>query len=293
MRFGSTRIQKEVIDRIASKLGISEREAQEVVELIANAVKPEVGKFVGRRSFLAGLAGVGTALAISPAMARTTITDEYVDIDGVKLALKDYADMFTSPAFASAVVEKPEYDPDHVYAWKPANNYKGWKLIAKGEAGVDDAEIIEEALSVADYVFLKPEVTFYGDIQLSGGKTIKSVLVSGKNAADEQSVTASTINLQGTVSANGSGWHKHISDLVIDGNDQAKDRIKFTGSFGDHRFCILKNLIIQNGNKGLYLQGFSRSTISNVRLVDNVDAIYLTDSAVSYTHLTLPTTPYV
>jgi len=49
------------------------------------------------------------------------------------------------PAVASAVVEIPEWDPTHVYAWKPANNYKGWKLIDRGEAGVDDASVIKEA----------------------------------------------------------------------------------------------------------------------------------------------------
>ena len=172
MKFSSTRIQREVIKQIASKLGISEREAQEVVELIANAVKPEVGKFVGRRSFLAGLAGVGTALAITPAMARTMITDEYVDIDGVRLALKDYADMFTSPAFASAVVEKPEYDPDHVYAWKPANNYKGWKRIDKGEAGVDDAEVIQKVLDS-----LTPNRTWKERVVLKGEFIVKQTLL--------------------------------------------------------------------------------------------------------------------
>jgi len=54
------------------------------------------------------------------------------------------------PPVASAVVEKPEYDPDHVYAWKPANNYKGWKLIDRGEAGVDDAEVIQALDGIAD-----------------------------------------------------------------------------------------------------------------------------------------------
>jgi len=50
------------------------------------------------------------------------------------------------PPVASAVVEIPEWDPDHVYAWKPADNYKGWKLIARGEAGVDDAAVIQAAI---------------------------------------------------------------------------------------------------------------------------------------------------
>jgi len=50
------------------------------------------------------------------------------------------------PPVASAVVEIPEYDPDHVYAWKPANNWKGWELLARGEAGVDDADVIQNAV---------------------------------------------------------------------------------------------------------------------------------------------------
>jgi len=59
------------------------------------------------------------------------------------------------PSVASAVVEIPEWDPDHVYAWKPANNYKGWKLIDRGEAGVDDADVILSALnSLANGGFL-------------------------------------------------------------------------------------------------------------------------------------------
>jgi len=52
------------------------------------------------------------------------------------------------PPVASAAVEKPEYDPDHIYAWKPANNYKGWKLIDRGEAGVHDARVIQSAIDV-------------------------------------------------------------------------------------------------------------------------------------------------
>jgi len=58
------------------------------------------------------------------------------------------------PPVASAVVEIPEYDPDHVYAWKPANNYKGWKLLDRGEAGVDNAEVIQSALDVKGLVYL-------------------------------------------------------------------------------------------------------------------------------------------
>jgi len=60
------------------------------------------------------------------------------------------------PPVASAVVEKPEYDPDHVYAWKPANNYKGWKLIARGEAGVDDAEV---PLAIQKAIYSTPQGT--------------------------------------------------------------------------------------------------------------------------------------
>jgi len=94
------------------------------------------------------------------------------------------------PPVASAIVEKPEYDPDHVYAWKPANNYKGWKRIDKGEAGVDDAEVIQSAINDTDEYGLvvvicnvtltstlvidkKVNVDFYGKITADGITAIK------------------------------------------------------------------------------------------------------------------------
>jgi len=91
------------------------------------------------------------------------------------------------PPVASAVVEKPEYDPDHVYAWKPANNYKGWKLIARGEAGVDDAEVIQRALDLYKYKDTHPEaeeggypkdrIVFQGEFIISKTIYIPSLVV--------------------------------------------------------------------------------------------------------------------
>ena len=90
------------------------------------------------------------------------------------------------PPVASAVVEKPEYDPDHVYAWKPANNYKGWKLIAREETGVDDAEVIQKVLEYTsqlglDYAIvkligtfdIKETIQYYSNVVVTGG-TLKT-----------------------------------------------------------------------------------------------------------------------
>jgi len=51
---------------------------------------------------------------------------------------------YSYPPVASAIVCK---DEDYVYAYRPANNFKGYILIDKGEAGVDDAKVIQIAVN--------------------------------------------------------------------------------------------------------------------------------------------------
>jgi len=79
------------------------------------------------------------------------------------------------PPVVSAVVEKPEYDPDHVYAWKPAENYKGWKLIARGEAGVDDAEVIQKALDVGGVVVLADMFTINKAVKIGDNTVLRGL----------------------------------------------------------------------------------------------------------------------
>jgi len=149
---------RELIKSISAELGIAEDKVPSLVDKIAELVKPKVSEFVGRRTLMAAGAGGLLALATaSPAMGKMTITDQHMDIDGVKLSPKQYEDMFSSPPVASAVVEIPDWDSDHIYAWKPANNYKGWKLIDRGEVGVDDASVIQAAINSVDrgVVFIK------------------------------------------------------------------------------------------------------------------------------------------
>jgi len=50
---------------------------------------------------------------------------------------------YSYPPTASAIVCK---DEDYVYAYRPSNNWKGYILIDKGEAGVEDAKVIQKAL---------------------------------------------------------------------------------------------------------------------------------------------------
>jgi len=52
---------------------------------------------------------------------------------------------YSYPPTASAIVCK---DEDYVYAYRPANNYKGYILIDKGEAGVEDAKVIQKAIDI-------------------------------------------------------------------------------------------------------------------------------------------------
>ena len=133
------------------------------------------------------------------------------------------------PPVASAVVEKPEYDPDHVYAWKPANNYKGWKLIARGKAGVDDAEVIQSAY---DSVIPPAKICLIGKFEIN--QTIKGksyVVLEGQSRVNyPDSPDKATIVWTGTdggimfdfVDKTHYGFH----NVTLDGGSKAKTAIK-------------------------------------------------------------------
>jgi len=161
------------------------------------------------------------------------------------------------PPVASAVVEKPEYDPDHVYAWKPAENYKGWKLIAKGEAGVDDASVIQSALNNAatsgrGKVFIKKqeyvltpqliETGFYLGLILRSDTILESDGATIK-IADGVDVGSARIDLIGVVD--------DIYNVVVDGLIIDLNKNNITAEYGSGiRFSkittLAKDITIKN-----------------------------------------------
>jgi len=123
------------------------------------------------------------------------------------------------PPVASAVVEKPEYDPDHVYAWKPANNYKGWKLIARGEAGVDDAEVIQSAIDKSNskvilngYFELQDTVVINMDSDTKRGFTLEGL---GKNTILKSPAGKPVLKVTG---AHGFATFLTIRDIRFEGD---------------------------------------------------------------------------
>jgi len=145
------------------------------------------------------------------------------------------------PPVASAVVEKPEYDPDHIYAWKPANNYKGWKLIDRGEAGVDAAAIVNQAIN---------------EVYNAGGGTVK--------IASDLDITA-TIQVKHNVVLEGlSRYYPTLNSKITDGSD-----VITTDSSGIN--CSIRNLrIVGNGSEGngVKLNHATESAIEHVRVED-------------------------
>jgi len=70
----------------------------------------------------------------------------------------------------NVIVEKSDYE---VVAWKPADNYKGYHLIAKGTAGVDDTEVLRKAIVeqagtvlIGCNLILKEQLNVWGGVTL-------------------------------------------------------------------------------------------------------------------------------
>jgi len=162
------------------------------------------------------------------------------------------------PPVASAVVEKPEYDPDHIYAWKPANNYKGWKLIARGEAGVDDAEVIQGAvdkvnssgggvirIARGEYT-IKQKINIYAGIHIVGeGKSVTKLTNQTYDYVFHKA-TDGVIHIDNPPS---------IRDLSIEGNG-TNHGIKIEDQYQP----IIENILFKNVAKAITLSSAQKWT---------------------------------
>jgi len=167
------------------------------------------------------------------------------------------------PPVASAVVEKPEYDPDHVYAWKPANNYKGWELIARGEAGVDDASVIQSAIERSGAIYVRGG-TYTLTTQLAldrsnttliGDRMGKTILKAGDGLETYQAIL---------MNAPSTG----MKNLTVDGNKTGGTALNRCVSFtADQTF--LENVEIKNApNHGVVIGTISRPRVQDCYMHD-------------------------
>ena len=191
------------------------------------------------------------------------------------------------PPVASAVVEKPEYDPDHVYAWRPANNYKGWKLIARGKARVDDAEVIQKALdSLTPNRTWKEVVALRGRFVLSNTIYLDSYTVFDlRGAVLEQNFSSARpiimvdgkeqVDIKGGIldgkktsdNADTYGWWgiriKNSKDVNIEGvyvKDTNFQNVIFEGNC---ERCSIRNSILKGGENALFV--FSADSSQTLR----------------------------
>jgi len=118
------------------------------------------------------------------------------------------------PPVASAVVEKPKWDPDHVYAWKPANNWKGWKRIDKGEAGVDDASVIQSAIGGIDDGKV---IALRGKFYAHGIQVKKSIVIDGYGAEIYSDTGAYIMRIGEAKSTTKVAENVTVKGLVING----------------------------------------------------------------------------
>jgi len=172
----------------------------------------------------------------------------------------------THPPVASAVVEIPEWDPTHVYAWKPANNYKGWKLIDRGEAGVDDASVIQSALdSLPAGRTWKERVMAIGSFEI--GETIKipSYTIFDIYGLLKLKDGANTTMIQNSDQTNGNKSieiYGHLDGNASNQTDPAASGIIFDAPKGNENEDIVINVIAENFyGHGVHIKGTKNAMI--------------------------------
>jgi len=165
------------------------------------------------------------------------------------------------PPVASAVVEKPEYDPDHVYAWKPAENYKGWKLIDRGEAGVDDASVIQSALdSLTANRGWKEKVVLLGNFTLNNQITLSSytiLQIIGKLYLKDESNTP-------LISTRVGVEHVEVVGGILDHNGAKQKGGQAALWFRDVTNGLIRDVTVLNAySRGIEVDGGELCTVEN------------------------------
>ena len=130
-------LNKEVIKTLSAELGVPEEKVPNVIsalkEALAEDVKAEAMRGVGRRALMAaGLGGLLGLAVASPASAKMTITDDYIDLNGEKFYPSSVA-----PYSAIVYIDGTKVK---------AEDWRG-REIAREEAGVGDAEVIQRAVT--------------------------------------------------------------------------------------------------------------------------------------------------
>jgi len=179
---------------------------------------------------------------------------------------------YSYPPTASAIVCK---DEDYVYAYRPSNNFKGYILIDKGEAGVEDAKVIQKAIT---------EIPSNGEIFISGNFTINAPLLPRSNIIIN--FKWSTIKLVDGVrqlfSIDNNNYELknfRVENIIVIGNrnelttdsiDNDNNARLFKLFVKSARDITIRNIITENYFGGIgYICAYGSNTIENV-LFENI-----------------------
>ena len=179
-----TKFRKDVIKIVADKLGITEEDVDEIVKALSELVKEDVGKFIDRRSFLAGALLMAISLGPGAALARTVVTDKYITIDE--------REVLTVPKDAKDGQIIVKQGDGWVTADPSVDKWAGQQLTPR-DITLDIKRLTEATLSyfksfrVFTPNFFKPLRTFnlYAEVPSDSGSEISVEVRSGDGVSDE------------------------------------------------------------------------------------------------------------
>ncbi len=240
-------LNKETIKTISSELGIPEEKVPMIAEKLTNdeqfidAIARKINFGVVRRALVGAMAAGAFVATASPALARMTITDQYIQLDDKKYYLP------IAPYSAIVYIDGGKVK---------AEDWKG-KIISEGEAGVDDAKVIQSALDIGGRIVLGK-----GEFIVNKTLLVKSyTIIEGLGWDETKLKAADGLNDKMIKNYNHGSDYVYrvvIKDLLIDGNKE--------------------NQSLEIGNNVIDLRIPVDCKIENVKVINAPDSSIVIDS---------------
>ena len=256
----TAKLNRDIINQISAELGVPEEKVPRLVELLSEALKPQLGEFVGRRSFLGSMAGLGAAtLAMGIASAKTKITGDNVVIDD-QWYLK-------APMPFSALVG---IDGSKVIAY----DWKG-KVISEGVAGVDDASVIQSAVNISGKIVLVGSFVISNSISLVSDLHLVILPETTIKAADgyQFNLFHTDGGIENIIIEGGGKFDGNWVNTTDAVNDSLQNMIYFGNANGNCKNVKIKDLIFLDA-KGIGVWGVEGLEISGVKATMSSNIYY-------------------
>ena len=246
------RRKKEAINDVSSELGISEDQVEKLAAKLASNEKfvetflRKVDYKVARRVLMAMVGGGLLTASVNPALARLTLSDQYIELDGQKFY----------PAAKGGYSAIVYIDGDLVSAEDPNG-----KIRAQGAAGVDDNEVIQSVLDVGGRVFIRSG-TYNATVKITKSNTVlygEGVGTILKGLTFDNNITNVAIKELKIV---GNGTGEGIKAYLVDG--LFENKTSCSGDIADSSNNTITNTTVAlNSNRGITLANSSNNQIIN------------------------------